>query len=292
VRLIEDVDLAGLALCGLMQVSEVVQLMQCRPTSNWPASSPRVLDGRQISFDAGGDAKPIQMHLPRRLINEIGIGRHGQPGDNRPGGVPAHTGQRRSVDHVVGVTATQQIQESQPALAGGGTEPGNVIVGNLRAGAVGCPMPYVSIINAYPRRLRQTDPQHVPGFVEEAVLACNQQPHQPTAGDETLRIMRQGIGLSKVRGPPSFRRMRCSPDLGCNSDLPLRPLSMTRLAEAFLGWYDGRASIVSTNPIAKHADSFRTGPPVVPDFMPPIWFFGDDRHDRAYCEAGPGSPDR
>jgi hypothetical protein len=54
---------------------------------------------------------------------------------------------------------------------------------------------------------------------------------------------------------------------------------MTRLAEAFFGWYDARASIFSTNSIAKYADSFRRCPSAIPDLMTPIWFFGEDRPD-------------
>jgi hypothetical protein len=39
-----------------------------------------------------------------------------------------HIGQRRVVDHVVGVSGTQQREEVQSALAAGGAEPGEVVV--------------------------------------------------------------------------------------------------------------------------------------------------------------------
>jgi len=45
----------------------------------------RVLDEGQIRLDTRGDAKLVQMRLPRLPISEVRIGCLGQPGDQRSG---------------------------------------------------------------------------------------------------------------------------------------------------------------------------------------------------------------
>lgn len=47
----------------------------------------------------------------------------------------------------------------------------------LNAGAVGRFVPGAGVVYADPGRLCQTRTQHVAGFIKEAVLAANQQPH-------------------------------------------------------------------------------------------------------------------
>jgi hypothetical protein len=99
-------------------------------------------------------------------------------------------------DHVVAVPGPQQIEEVQPALAGGGGKPGEMVVADLRADAVCRAVPGTRVIDADPRTRRKTGPKHVTGFIEKAVLAGDQQAHHLTVRD----IDPDGIQL--CRHPP------------------------------------------------------------------------------------------
>jgi hypothetical protein len=144
----------------------------------------RVLDRCQCCTFARGDAEPVQMRLPRRVIGEPCVGVPGQAGDQRTGqGTVAHIGQRRGVDDIVGVAGAQQIEKVQPALARGGGEPGKVLVADLRADAVGGFVARAGIVHADPGGVGQAGAQHVTGFVAKPILARDQQAHHLTARD-------------------------------------------------------------------------------------------------------------
>src|SRR6185369_7011395 len=74
------------------------------------------------------DAKLIEMRLPGGLIGEPRLLMVGQLSDDRPGEVTsAHIVHRRLVDDIVGMPGAQEVQEVQPALAGSGAKPGEII---------------------------------------------------------------------------------------------------------------------------------------------------------------------
>ena len=130
-----------------------------RPTSNCPASSLTItVSGRKpcaltLPHSAPSVAMPHRVRaltgraraMPSRSrwpcqarrSAKCRSGWLGQRCDHRPGqGALAHVGQRLGIDHVIGVAGAQQIEEVQPALAGRGAEPGEVVVADLRADAV------------------------------------------------------------------------------------------------------------------------------------------------------------
>src|SRR5262245_19280765 len=59
------------------------------------------------------------------------------------------------VDHVVRMTCPQQVQEIQPALGGGGAEPGKMRVADLSAGAVAPLVPSAGVVGRDPGRSLQ-----------------------------------------------------------------------------------------------------------------------------------------
>jgi hypothetical protein len=81
-----------------------------------------------------GDAEPVEMGQPRRLVGEaLGLMLREQP-DDRAGERPvAHIGERLGVDDVIAMAGAQQFQEIEPALRAGGAEPGEAVVADLRA---------------------------------------------------------------------------------------------------------------------------------------------------------------
>ena len=110
-----------------------------------------------------------------RLLCQLGYGRTRQ----RP---VAHVSQRLGVDHVIGVAGAEQVEEVQPALAARGGEPGEMLVADLGAHAVGRPVPRASVVHAQPGRMGQAGAQHVTGFVDEAILPGDQQAHDLALG--------------------------------------------------------------------------------------------------------------
>ncbi len=116
-------------------VMSLSTLANRRPTLNWPASSLTITASRSSPCATtperalGGDLDRVRLHLERRDTEafevRLPVGRvgeafafvRGQQLDRRvrqrP---PAHVGQRRVVDHVVGVPGAQEFQEVQPAL--------------------------------------------------------------------------------------------------------------------------------------------------------------------------------
>src|SRR5215204_3028317 len=125
------------------------------------------------------------MRLPGRMVGEAARRVACQERDYRPGqGAFAHVGQRLGIDDVVGMPGAQQLEEVQPALAGGGAEPGEMVIADLRAAAVRRPVPRPGVVDRDPGRTRQPGPQHVTALVEEALLIPDQQAHDPPLGDQ------------------------------------------------------------------------------------------------------------
>jgi hypothetical protein len=81
------------------------------------------------------------------------------------------------------VSGPQQLKEVQPALAGRAAEPGEVVVADLRAAAILCPVPRPSVVDRDPARVLQSGPQHVLALVEERLLISDQQAHDLPLGN-------------------------------------------------------------------------------------------------------------
>jgi hypothetical protein len=130
------------------------------------------------------DAEPLEMRSPSRVVREDALGMVCQERNHRPGqGALAHVGQRLGVDDVVGMPGPQQFEEVQPALAGRGAEPGEIVVADLRATAVRCPVPRPGVVHRDPASACQPGPQHIAALVEEALLIEDQQAHDLPLGD-------------------------------------------------------------------------------------------------------------
>lgn len=136
-----------------------------------------------------------------RVVDEMLLGRLCQPCDHRPGqSAIMHIGQRLGIDDVIGVAGTQQIKEVQPALAGAGAEPGEVVVADLGADAIGRFVACAGIIYAHPGGSGQASPPHILGFGEEAALPGDEQAHHLPARDvEPDR--------AQLRGHPPHRNL-------------------------------------------------------------------------------------
>ena len=126
----------------------------------------------------------LEMAQPGRLIGELPLRVRLQPLDHRPcQGMLAHVLQRRRVDDVVGVAGPQQLEEVQPALAARRAEPGEAVVADLRADAVGAAVARAGVVHRDPRGGLQPHPQHLPGLGKEVVLPGDQQAHHLTLAD-------------------------------------------------------------------------------------------------------------
>jgi hypothetical protein len=91
--------------------------MDAAPHSPLGGDQHRVLDDGQPGLCGRDDAKPVQMRLPCRLINEARLIGLSQACDQRASqSATAHIAKRRLVHHVVGMSGTQQINEVQPGL--------------------------------------------------------------------------------------------------------------------------------------------------------------------------------
>ena len=130
------------------------------------------------------DAEPLEMRGPGRLIRKTPLRVGGQRLDDRPGqGAIAHVGQRLGVDDIIGVAGAQQFEEVQPAPAGRGAEPGEVVVADLRAAAARAPVARPGVVHRDPRGMRQPGARHVAAFVKEALLVGDQQTHDLPLGN-------------------------------------------------------------------------------------------------------------
>ena len=130
------------------------------------------------------DPGAVEMRLPGSLIGEMRRLMCSQLTDNRPGeGSPSHIVQRRLVDDIVFEASTQEIKKVQPALACSGAEPGEIVIADLRAGAVLSSRARAGIVRRGPGCRLQTRPQYVTVLGEEAVLSSDQQAHHLPLGD-------------------------------------------------------------------------------------------------------------
>ena len=158
------------------------------------------------------DAEPFEMRLPGPRVGKLLVRVLGKKGDGGAGKRSrAHVRQGCVVDHVIGVSGTQQIEEVESALAAGGAEPSEVVVANLGAEAVAGFVPRAGIIHRDPARRLQPGAQYVSRFGVERALAANQQPHhlplryadtdrlqlchQPRYRDLSLVILHQDVAL-------------------------------------------------------------------------------------------------
>ena len=124
------------------------------------------------------------MRSPGRLVRKDALRMACQAGDHRPGqGALAPVGQGLGIDHVVRMPGPQQRKEVQPALAGRGTEPGEMVIADLRADAIHRPVPRPGVIDRDPARVPQPGPQHLLALVEERLLVPDQQAHDLPLGD-------------------------------------------------------------------------------------------------------------
>jgi len=114
--MLADVELS----CIVAQHHGVAQetvCMDAAPLSPLGGNLHRVLNDRQAGLFGRDDAKPVQMGLPRRLVNEMRFLRFGQAGDQGDGqSAAAQIAERRLVQHVVGMTGAQQIEEVQAGV--------------------------------------------------------------------------------------------------------------------------------------------------------------------------------
>jgi hypothetical protein len=93
------------------------------------------------------EAEPLKVRLPGHLVREDALRMAIQAGDHRPGqGTLAHVSQGLSVHDVVAVSGPQQLEEVQPALAGRGAEPGEMVIADLRADAIPRPVPRPGVV--------------------------------------------------------------------------------------------------------------------------------------------------
>ena len=100
----------------------------------------------------GAEVEAVQVGLPRRLVGKA-------PEVRRRAERRSHAlrhavfdqvGQRRGVDHVVGMTGAQQVEEVQPALRWPGGEPGEAVIADVRGVLVAPGMAGAGIIDRHP----------------------------------------------------------------------------------------------------------------------------------------------
>jgi len=91
------------------------------------------------------------MRLPSGVIGEAGFRLCCQPGDQDGRQCArAHVGERGVVQHEVAVAGPQEIKEVQPALRRACAEPGEVVIADLRAEAVGRLVPRAGVVDRNP----------------------------------------------------------------------------------------------------------------------------------------------
>lgn len=142
-------------------------------------------DQVRVGCDAQSrEAKAVEMRPPDGGIGEPRLAPFRQTADHRPGKrAAAHVGQRRRVDHVIGVPGAQQVEEVQPALARPCAEPGETVVTDLRAEPVGVPIPRPGVVDRDPGGALQAGPQHLAALGQEVRLAVDQQTQHLPLGD-------------------------------------------------------------------------------------------------------------
>ena len=86
------------------------------------------------------------------------------------------------------MAGAQQLEEVQPALAGCCAKPGEVVVADLRAGAVRGLVAGSGVIDRDPSGLRQPGAQHVASLIEKALVAMDEQAHVERLGVTDLKV--------------------------------------------------------------------------------------------------------
>src|SRR3954468_13039842 len=81
------------------------------------------------------------------------------------------------------MTGAQEFQEVQPALAGRGAEPGEVVVADLRAGPVRGLVAGPGVIDRDPGGLRPPGAQHIASLIEKTLVTLDEQAHDLPGGD-------------------------------------------------------------------------------------------------------------
>ena len=156
----------------------------CALTLPQTAPSVAIRAGSGVTVSAG-DAEPLQVGRPGRLVGEVVLGMLGQARDHGTGqGAPAHVGERLGVDHVVGEAGAQHLEEVQPALRGRRGEGGEVVVAQLGADRVPVLVAGAGVVDADPARRGQPGAQHLARLGEEGVLARVQQADDLPLGDQ------------------------------------------------------------------------------------------------------------
>ena len=147
------------------------------------------------------DAEAVEMRLPSGLVGKVCPGLRRQLADHGSGeGTATHVAQGRIIDHVVGMSGAQEIEEVQPALAGPRAEPGEAVVSDLCAEAILSGVARASIVHRDPCRRLQAGPQHLTVLDEEVTLAVNQQTHD-------LALRDADPDGAQLRGQPLHRHL-------------------------------------------------------------------------------------
>src|SRR3954466_5463123 len=81
------------------------------------------------------------------------------------------------------MTGAQELEEVQPAFAGRGAEPSEMVVADLRAGPVRGLVAGPGVIDRDPGGLRQPGAKHIASLIEKTLLAMNEQAHDLPGGD-------------------------------------------------------------------------------------------------------------
>ncbi len=130
-------------------------------------------DRHRIGSDfKAGDAELFEMGVPGRLIRKGAVGMFRQAVDHRGGQRTfAHVGERLVIDDVIVVAGAQQRKEVEAAFGGGGAEPGEKVVANLSAVAVGGFVARAGVVRRDPGGAGKSRPQHLAALLAKAVLS-------------------------------------------------------------------------------------------------------------------------
>ena len=133
------------------------------------------------------------MCVPGLLIRKVAVRMLGQASHHmRSQGAFAHVGERLGIDDVIVVAGAQQFQEIEAALGGGGAEPGEMRVADLRAEAIGGFVARAGVVDRDPCGTRKPGTQHLARLGEETALTLDQQADHLALGDEDAEATQQG----------------------------------------------------------------------------------------------------
>ena len=103
----------------------------------------------------------------------------------------AHVGQCLGIDDVIVVAGAQQFEEVEAALGGGGAEPGEMRIADLRAEAVRGLVARAGVVHRDPGGCRKSGAQHVTRLAEKSVLALDQQADDLAFGNDDAEAAQQ-----------------------------------------------------------------------------------------------------